>query len=200
MKKLSFLIICFIVIFSVLVAGCSTTQTTTGTPALTTSSSTTTVTSSGDTILTVTKDNKTITYTLADLENLPAITGWGGQSTMHGNAVSTQYKGVAMSELLKAVGGMTDKNSLKVTARDDYSRTLTFDQVVNGNFSVSDLSGISVTPSKKPVLFVAYEQSGASLDVDSGPVRLGIMTEQDQLTGGDNWVKELCKIEVISAQ
>jgi hypothetical protein len=29
---------------------------------------------------------------------------------------------------------------------------------------------------------------------------LGIMTAQNQLTGGDNWVKELCNIQVVPAQ
>ena len=41
---------------------------------------------------------------------------------------------------------------------------------------------------------------GAALDSESGPLMLGIMTAQNQLTGGDNWVKELCNIQVVPAQ
>jgi hypothetical protein len=193
MKKIALLSIGLIVMSFVLITGCSANQTATSTAAAPVTSTT-----SADTILTVINGSKTATYSLADLKALVSVSGWGGMSTMHGNVSSTQYKGVAMSVLLKAVGGMTDKTSLVVTAKDNYNRTLSYDQVINGNFSVSDLSGNSVTPSTKPVLFVVYEQSGAALDSDSGPIMLGIMTAQNQLTGGDNWVKELCKIEVVS--
>jgi hypothetical protein len=199
-KKLILSLICLVVLSSVIISGCSTSQTTTGTPSASISSSTTPAAIPGDIIITVIKDNKAAAYTMAELKALPSISGWGGLSTMHGSVASLQYKGVAMSKLLKAVGGMTDKNSLKVTAADGYTRTLTYDQVVNGNFSVSDLSGNTVTATIKPVLFVAYEQSGAVLDSDSGPIRLAIMTAQNELTGGDNWVRKLIKIEVISAQ
>jgi hypothetical protein len=194
MKKFALLFIGLIVLSLILITGCSANQTTTTTVAAPVSSTT-----SAGTILTVINGSKTATYSLADLKALTSVSGWGGMSTMHGNVASTQYKGVAMSVLLKAVGGMTDKTSLVVTAKDNYTRTLSYDQVVNGNFSVSDLSGNSVTPSTKPVLCVVYEQSRAALDSDSGPIMLGIMTAQNQLTGGDNWVKEVCKIEVVSA-
>ena len=124
----------------------------------------------------------------------------GGKNTMHGNEGPYQYKGVAMSQLLKAVGGMTDQNSLVVTGSGAYTKTLTYDQVVNGNFPVMDNSGNQVTPVKTPVLFVVYEQSGAALDSTSGPLMLGIMTDQSQLTGGNLWIKGLSAIQVISAQ
>lgn len=197
MKKFALLFVGMIALSLIIFTGCSANQTTTGT---TTGTATTAVatTTSADTILTVINGSKTATYSLSDLKALTSVSGWGGMSTMHGNVASTQYKGVAMSVLLKAVSGMTDKTSLIVTAKDNYSRTLSYDQVVNGNFSVSDLSGNSVTPSTKPVLFVVYQQNGAALDSESGPIMLGIMTAQNQLTGGDNWVKELCKIEVVS--
>jgi hypothetical protein len=195
MKKLALILVSLIIASTLLLAGCVKNQTTTPT-----SASGDVTTTSADTILTVTNGTKTVSYSLADLKAMPSISGWGGMSTMHGNVSSTQYKGVSMSTLLKAVGGMTDKESLVVTAKDNYTRTLTYDQVVNGNFTVSDTSGNQITPSTKPVLFVVYEQSGAALDSESGPLMLGIMTAQNQLTGGDNWVKELCNIQVVPAQ
>ena len=197
MKKLAFLSICLIVLSSIFIFGCSSSQTTTSTPVVTSSSSTA---ASGETVLTITKGDKTVTYTMAELQALPSVSGWGGKSTMHGSEAPAQFKGVAMSQLLKAVGGMTDKNSLVVTAKDNYSRTLTYDQVINGNFAVMDNSGNEVTPVKTPVLFVAYEQNGGALDSNSGTIMIGVMTAQNELTGGDNWVRDLCTIEVISAQ
>jgi hypothetical protein len=195
MKKLALILVSLIIASTLLLAGCVKNQTTTST-----SASGTATTTSADTILTLTNGTKSVSYTLADLQALPSISGWGGMSTMHGNVASTQLKGVAMSTLLKAVGGMTDKESLVVTAKDNYTRTLTYDQVVNGNFPVYDLSGNSVTPAVKPVLCIVYEESGAELDSDEGPIKIGILTAQNQLTGGDNWVKELCNIQVVPAQ
>ena len=197
MKKLAFLSICLIVLSSIFIVGCSSSQTTTTTPVVTSSATTA---ASGDTILTITKGDKTVTYTMAELQALSSVTGWGGKNTMHGNEGPYQYKGVAMSQLLKAVGGMTDQNSLVVTGSGAYTKTLTYDQVVNGNFPVMDNSGNQVTPVKTPVLFVVYEQSGAALDSTSGPLMLGIMTDQSQLTGGNLWIKGLSAIQVISAQ
>jgi len=197
MKKITFLTFGLMVLFSVFLVGCSTAQATTSTPVVTSASSTA---ASGETVLTIKKGDKTVTYTMAELKALTVLSGWGGKSTMHGSEAPAQFKGVAMSQLLKSIGGMTDKDSLVVTAKDNYSRTLTFDQVVNGNFTVMDNSGNAVTPSKTPVLFVAYEQNGGALDTDSGTIMLGIMTAQNQLTGGDNWVRDLTKIEIISAQ
>jgi hypothetical protein len=134
MKKIAILFVTLITLTSIFGISCSNLQTTTGIPEDNTSSSLATTTTSVDTILTVINGNKTVTYSLADLKVLTSISGWGGMSTMHGNVGSTQYKGIAMSLLLKAVGGMTSKNSLVVTAKDNYTRTLTYDQVVNGNF------------------------------------------------------------------
>ena len=197
MKKLAFLSICLIVLSSIFIVGCSSSQTTTSTPVVTSSTSTA---ASGDTILTITKGDKTVTYTMAELQALSSVTGWGGKNTMHGNEGPYQYKGVAMSQLLKAVGGMTDQNSLVVTGSGAYTKTLTYDQVVNGNFPVMDNSGNQVTPVKTPVLSVVYEQSGAALDSTSGPLMLGIMTDQSQLTGGNLWIKGLSAIQVTAAQ
>ncbi len=195
MKKFALLMVSLTILSTILLVGCVKTQTATTTPA-----STVATAAPADTILTVTNGTKTVSYSLADLKALASISGWGGMSTMHGNIASTQYKGVAMSTLLKAVGGMSSTQSLVVTAKDNYTRTLTYDQVVNGNFTVSDTSGNQITPSTKPVLFVVYQQGGAALDSESGPLMLGIMTAQNQLTGGDNWVKELCNIQVVPAQ
>jgi hypothetical protein len=141
MKKLALILVSLIIASTLLLAGCVKNQTTTPT-----SASGAVTTTSADTILTVTNGTKTVSYSLADLKAMPSISGWGGMSTMHGNVSSTQYKGVSMSTLLKAVGGMTDKESLVVTAKDNYTRTLTYDQVVNGNFTVSDTSGNQITP------------------------------------------------------
>jgi DMSO/TMAO reductase YedYZ molybdopterin-dependent catalytic subunit len=151
--------------------------------------------------LTITKDTQTSTYTMKSLKALPSITGWAGQMSSTGKISGPfEYKGVALSELLKAVGGITENNAVRVSAKDGYAMTLSYNQVTNGTgFPVLDSStGKEVVPSKDLIVFVAYEEDGKPIDDTVGPLRLGIMTSNTQVTDGHWWVKWTQKIEVIS--
>jgi hypothetical protein len=155
----------------------------------------------GEVLLTVVNGSQTKTYTLDALKAMAPTSGYG--ATINKNNVvagPNQYKGVSLMDLVKEVGGITSSNSVKVTAKDGYSKSLTYDQVSNGNIPVTDKTGAAATPITKPVLFIAYEKDGAALDASTGPLQLGILTDQNQVSQGSSWVKNTVKIEVAAAQ
>ena len=159
-------------------------------------------TTAGVTALTIVKDTQTKSYTLAELKALPSITGYAGQMSSTGNITGpNQYKGVAMSELLKAVGGITDQNAVRVSAKDGYSMTLSYKQVTEGNFTIIDAKTGKESPVQgTPVVFIAYELDSKPIDETVGPLRLGIMTNENQVTDGHWWVKWAQKIEIVTVQ
>ena len=168
----------------------STTPTTPSTPPVTES-----------TALTVTNGSRTQTYTMTELKALSAITGYAGEKNKQGVVTGpVSYKGIALMYLLNGVGGLTASNSVVITAKDGFTKTLTYQQVTEGNFTTYDKSGATVTPEMKPTVFLAYEKEGAALDETTGPLRLGIMTCQNQATDSSMWVKMVERIEVIAAQ
>jgi len=217
-KKLLFLVSCVLLISLVagIFTGCSSSPAKTSTTALSsTSTSTVTVAStisspaltavvvpadSGNVVLTVVNGSKTASYTMSQLQTLTETSGWGAQYTMHGNAGPDQYKGFKVTDLLKAVGGMTSDQSVKFTASDDYTRTLNYGQVVGGIFDLQDGSGNAVTAISTPVLAVLYEKNGAALDSNSSPLLLGILCDKTQYSGGSTWIKKIARIEVVAAQ
>ena len=183
-------VVAIVVLLLVSILGCST-QSTTSAPASTTPAST------GGAVLTIVNGSQTVTYTMSALKALPVT----GQMSSTGVITGpNQYKGVAMTELLKAVGGITDTSAVRVSAKDGYAMTLSYNQVTQGSgFPVLDsTTGKEVTATNKPIVFVAYEMDGKALDDTIGPLRLGIMTSNTQVTDGHWWVKWAQKIEVVS--
>ncbi len=152
------------------------------------------------TVLTIVKGTQTSTYTMSSLKAIGATTGWAGQMSSTGTITGpSEYKGVAMTELLKAVGGITENDAVRVSAKDGYAMTLSYNQVTQGSgFPILDgTTGKEVASTSKPVVFVAYEEAGKPLDDTVGPLRLGIMTSKTQVTDGHWWVKWTQKIEVV---
>ena len=159
-------------------------------------------TSAGQAALTLTKGAQTKTLTLAAVKALPAISGSTGDITSSGTIEGPfQYKGVALADILEAVGGITSNNAVRISAKDGYSMTMSYKQVTEGSeFPTYDsTSGKEVTPSGKITVFVAYEKDEKPLDDTQGPLRLGIMAP-GQVTDGHWWVKWAQKIEIISVQ
>ena len=190
-----FLVLSLLACLALVFAGCGkTTVTVTSSTAAATSSDT-------ETVLTVIKDAQTVTYTMNSLKALPQISGYAGQMSSTGNISGPfQYKGIAMSEILKAVGGISETNAVRISAKDGYSMTLSYKQMTEGNFTVLDSStGKETAATNKPVVFLAYEEDGKTLG-DLGPLRMGIMTSNSQVTEGHWWVKWSQKIEVIPVQ
>ena len=156
---------------AMLLASCSA-STTASTTALPPTSTTTAVTTSnsmvGATVLTVTEGSQTKTYSLADLQALPSVSGYGGQigksNAMNG---PDSYQGVALTTSLNAVGGITAVQNVIITGSDNYSQTLSYQQVTTDNFTLFDaVSGQqSAAPNMTPQIFVAHEKNGKSLEL-----------------------------------
>jgi len=165
------------------------------------STSTTTTTPAGPVVLTVTNGSTVKTYSLADLQKLKAVTGNGGTKGKGGTVTGPfSYQGVALKDLLNAVGGVTSGQSVKLTGSDGYSKTLTYDQVTSGGFNTYDASGNPVTPTANPVLAVVYSSNGAPLDSTVGPLEMGLLSSQSLVADGNMWVKLLNKIDIVAAQ
>jgi hypothetical protein len=136
---------------------------------------------------------------MADLQALKSVSGKGGTKGKGGTVNGPySYQGVALTDILNAVGGITTGQSLKTTASDGYTTTMTYDQIVNGGFSTYDASGNPVTPTTKPVLAVVYSKDGAVLDSSTGPLEIGLLCTDSLVSDGNIWAKMLLQIDIVS--
>jgi len=156
--------------------------------------------SSDPKVLTVTNCKDTKTYSVSQLKKLPVFSGYGGQIDMNNTIVGpTQYTGVALSDLLNTVGGITANDSVKITAKDNNTVMLSYAHVTDGSFTIFNAAtGQQATsPSMTPKVFIAYENNGTPLAADTGPLEFGIMTCQYRVTPESWWVKQVVKIEIM---
>ena len=188
-KKVIWLGLGLLTVAAILLTSCGTSSNTT------TSMTTSPSTSTAGVVLTVINGSTTKTYTLAELQALPSITGKGG--TLISGLSSCQ--GVAVMDLLNAVGGITAGESVTINAAHSYTKTLTYDQVVNNNFNYYDINGNTVTPTVKPALTAIYFENGFSLSTDTvhGPIQLGIISDQDLATDAGFWLDNIKEIVII---
>ena len=159
-------------------------------------------TNAGTVALTVVKGTQTKTLTMADIQKLPVISDSTGDITSAGTIEGLfQYKGVALTDILNLVGGITSDNAVRVSAKDGYSMTFSYKQVNEGSeFATYDsTTGKEVPPTGKVTVFIAYEKDGKTIDDTIGPLRTIIMAP-GQLTDGHWNVKWTNKIEVITLQ
>ncbi len=134
MKKVIGLGLCVFLVAVMLLVSCSTSATT---PIQTsTTASTTTIPPGGETVLTVTEGSKVSNFSLMDLQALPSITGNGGYMSQSGTITGPfSYQGVELTDLLSTVGGISEGDSVVFTSSDNYTKTLSYDQISNGNFN-----------------------------------------------------------------
>ena len=158
--------------------------------------------SSGAGVLIVIKGTQVKTFSVAQIRALPVLSGSTGDVTSSGTIEGPyQYKGAALTDILKAIGGITTDNAVRISAKDGYSMTMSYKQVAQGSeFPTYDkTTGKEVTPASPLTVFIAYEKDQKPIDDTLGPLRLGIMAP-DQVTDGHWWVKWAQKIEVITVQ
>jgi hypothetical protein len=155
----------------------------------------------GPVVLTVTNGSTVKTYSLVDLQDANLTTGYGGEKEQDGNIIGPYpYMAVALTDLLSAVGGITAGQSVKITASDGSSQTLTYDQIINGNFNVYNSTGNQITTATKPILCIIYSENGSPLDSSTGPLELGTVSTMNFITDQSTWLKMVQKIDVILAQ
>ena len=136
------------------------------------------------------------------MEQLKALTptsGYGGTKKSTTIVTPVLYKGVALSDLLTAAGGLKSSDSIKLTASDGYTKVLTYAQATGSGFSFYDLQGNNVTSTGPAILLVAYETNGQALDSTVGPVEVLVLTGQNQVTDASNYAKMVVSIEIVPA-
>jgi DMSO/TMAO reductase YedYZ molybdopterin-dependent catalytic subunit len=155
---------------------------------------------SSNAALQVTGASGSQSFALKDLKKLPAVEGYGGIKNSAGSITPpAKYKGVAVEELLAALGGLPAGSGVTFTAKDGYEMTMSADQIQNGKFIAYDVStGDEKTITEQPQLVLAYEVDGKAIDPEAeGPIRLVILTPTgNEVTDGHWWVKWVTKVEV----
>ncbi|MGP8079680.1 MAG: molybdopterin-dependent oxidoreductase [Dehalococcoidales bacterium] len=175
-------------------AGCSKTTTVTVTP--------TTTNTANAVALTIVNGTQTKTMTMSDIQALTPVTGSTGLITSSGTIDGPwNLTGASLSDILKTVGGITPDDAVKISAKDGYSMTLSYNQVMNGTeFPIYDATtGKEAAPVGNIVVFIAYEQDGQAIGDDVGPLRMCIMAP-GQITDGQWWIKWVQTITVVPLQ
>jgi hypothetical protein len=176
-------------------AGATTTTakatTTTAKATTTTAKATTTTAASGPVVLKLSGPSGSKTFTMAELQALPSISGYGGWKNQSGAITQpASWKGVSLSSLMKLVGGGSYCN---VVASDGYTSSVTPGAAM-GTYDPAtgeSLEGVKVTA------ILAYAKNGGPLGGEEGPLRIAFITpESNQVTDGSEWARMVVEIKV----
>lgn len=151
--------------------------------------------------LTLIKGTESKSYTLDDIKSMSAEEGWGGIMNSSG-VISGPFKqkGVSLTSLLDNIGGIGTGDAVRITAKDGYSMTYSYDQVINGNFTTLDCSNGEEVSHGKLTVILAYEEDGVLLDDQRGPLRIAILNSNTQVTEGHWWIKWVTSIEIVAME
>ncbi len=148
--------------------------------------------------LTVKGPEATEEYTLEEVKDMAAVEGWGGMKDSVGNISGpTMYKGVSVKDLVEKAGTFDENKAVKLTAKDGYSMSFSYDQVVNGDFLAYDPATGNETEASGLRLILAYQRDGEPIGEDNGPMRAVIVDGKKQVTDGHWWVKWIEKVELV---
>jgi hypothetical protein len=125
--------------------------------------------------------------------------GYGGFKNQLGNLKGLgNYTGVPLNMLCSLVGDLTNTSIVEVIASDGYSINFTFDEVVNGNFTAYNSTGVEVYHSQPLIPIVAYYFNDGNIsESNGGPLRLAIVGSEGLVTNSTFWVKWVVRVEVI---
>jgi DMSO/TMAO reductase YedYZ molybdopterin-dependent catalytic subunit len=152
-----------------------------------------------DAKLEIVSGEQSVTLTWEDIQALPAYEGMGGLISSVGKVTPpAKYKGVTLEDLCGLVGGITEENSVTITAKDGYAMTFSYEQIATGDFPTYDPSTGDETPfDGKLWVVVAYKREGAFIPADGdGPLRLALLGSPKLVTDGHWWIKWVEKIEI----
>ena len=151
-------------------------------------------------ILEVVGNGQTASFTLADLQAMPATEGQAGMVSSTGAiTVPVPHKGVSLKDLVDQVGGMNETQGLYVEAVDGYGITFSYDQVMSGDFITYDpANGLEIEVEGPLTAILAYEREGQLMDpVMDGQLRVvAVSPEADNVIDGHWAVKWVNKLEL----
>jgi hypothetical protein len=109
---------------------------------------------------------ETKSLTLEEVKALPVTEGYAGIKSSTGKITPpVTFKGVALKDLAKFIGGMDETAGFNVVAEDGYSITYSFDQLQNGAFIAYDpATGDELKNPVELTAILAYEVDGKQLD------------------------------------
>jgi len=129
--------------------------------------------------------------TMADLKKLPVTEGKGGMKSSTGKiTIPETYTGVAIKDLVSYLGVNFDPTmGVTVSATDGYSMTLSYDQVMNGNFTVYDPANGNELKTHDPLTaIIAYTKNGQPIDpVNEGTLRLIVVSSTNNQVVDGHW-------------
>jgi DMSO/TMAO reductase YedYZ molybdopterin-dependent catalytic subunit len=151
-------------------------------------------------LIVVGADDENITLTQDDFSEMESVTMVGGLMTSAGSIKGPyNYTGVPLDKVLELVGGISEENSLRVTASDGYAMVFTWEEIKGDFVTFNPVTGDEGESEDELSLILAYHEDGEPLIEGHGPLRLVILGEEGHITEGHFWIKQVIKIEVISA-
>jgi hypothetical protein len=141
-----------------------------------------------------------ITLNQTVISNLPALRAVGAFKNSLGNIKGLgNYTGPSLNTFCNLVGGMNSETALRVTAADNYTKTLSY-EMVNGAFTTYDpVTGNPVQHNQSLTPILAYFFNDANLTTGTsgdGPLRLAIVGSEGLATSSSYWVKRVVKLEI----
>ena len=133
-------------------------------------------------------------YTLEEMMNMDPYTEDGTFITRTGNVVGpVTYRGVNVTYLISNIYHGTDY-TLEIEASDGYTTTYTSSQV-NGDVDIYDEEGNLTQEDSRLTMMLAYEEVGED-ELFGGPLRIVFVSQEDQITDGFHWAREVRYIRI----
>ncbi|AIU70673.1 iron-siderophore ABC transporter substrate-binding protein [Thermococcus eurythermalis] len=203
MRKVASLFIISVLILSVLSGGCISSETSTSKTSNTsyTTASVSLSASSKEVVLTlVGPDGTKKSLTFENLREFPQVAGRGGLRTKKGSIKNVGvYKGVALVDLLKKFGWLSEGHNYIIKAADGYTLTVDYDFLLGKGVPLYDEAGNPTNGSMVPIL--AYEFNGTpiefALDGKTYTLKLALVGNETLITPGNRWVKAVVEIDVV---
>jgi DMSO/TMAO reductase YedYZ molybdopterin-dependent catalytic subunit len=157
---------------------------------------------SGPIVLTVKGEQGSRTFTMSQLQALPAHEGYAGIKSSTGTITPpSKYKGVPLADLADLVGGITRANGVTIVAKDGYGMTFSYRQIMEDGFTTYDpATGEEEPPDGKLTVIIAYQHDGNAIDADDGPLKLAVAEDTPGQVVDGHWaIKWLEQVSVTKA-
>ena len=157
---------------------------------------------SGPVVLTVAGEKGSKSFTMNELEAMPAYEGYAGIKSSTGMITPpSKYKGVPVAALADLVGGISRSSGVTILAKDGYGMTFSYRQIMENGFTTYDpATGEEEPASGKLTVIAAYQHDGKPIGVDDGPLKLAVAEDTPGQVVDGHWaIKWLDKVSVTKA-